>query len=254
MRLQERLRPVLEDFVIFAKRVDEMFLPYIEREDLYRGIREAKELERSERGLKRIYLKWIRKSFEFLKNRDVELELKGVFEEDPWFDVLHYLGIQKIYVKAEEVELGKLYGHIDESLRDFIDGYVSEGYFWGLALNISSFKSFESAAVAFIPREVAEEDFESFSKVFLKEDSYYLWQLPVALILRKYYRVFPKNRPAFSKILSDRLSQAIEEGYSEKHIRIIQTAIAVIKEDPESLPKGEPQSFAEKWLREELVE
>jgi len=49
------------------------------------------------------------------------------------------------------------------------------------------------------------------------------------------------------------LSRAIEEGLPEKHIRVIQTAIAVIKNDPESLPKGEPQSFVEKWLREELV-
>jgi hypothetical protein len=39
----------------------------------------------------------------------------------------------------------------------------------------------------------------------------------------------------------------------EKYIRVIQTAIAVIKNNLESLPKGEPKSFAEKWLREELV-
>jgi hypothetical protein len=71
-------------------------------------------------------------------------------------------------------------------------------------------------------------------------------------VFRIYYRAFPDKRPAFSKILSDRLSQAIEEGYPEKHIRVIQTAIAVIKEEPEILPEGEPQSFVEKWLREEL--
>jgi hypothetical protein len=46
MRLQERLRPVLEDFVVFANRVDKRFLSFIEKEDLYRGVREAKELER----------------------------------------------------------------------------------------------------------------------------------------------------------------------------------------------------------------
>jgi hypothetical protein len=28
----------------------------------------------------------------------------------------------------------------------------------------------------------------------------------------------------------------------------------VIKEEPESLPEGEPQSFVERWLREELIE
>jgi len=110
MRLQERLRPVLEDFVVFAKRVDKRFLSFIEKEDLYRGIREVKELERKERGpLKRVYVKWIRKSFEFLRDRDIELELKGVFDENPWFDVLHYLGIQRIYVSPEKLELGKLY-------------------------------------------------------------------------------------------------------------------------------------------------
>jgi hypothetical protein len=65
--------------------------------------------------------------------------------------------------------------------------------------------------------------------------------------------MFPENNATFSRILSDRLSQAIEKGYPEKHTRVIQTAIAVIKNDPESLPKGEPKSFAEKWLREELV-
>jgi len=78
----------------------------------------------------------------FLRDRDVELELKGVFEENPWFDVLHYLGIQRIYVSPEKLELGKLYGYIDESLQDFIDEYVSKGYFWSVALNISNFKSF----------------------------------------------------------------------------------------------------------------
>jgi hypothetical protein len=72
-------------------------------------------------------------------------------------------------------------------------------------------------------------------------------------VFRTYYRLFPEKRPAFSKILSDRLSQAIEEGLPKEHIRVIQTAIAVVKNDPESLPKGEPKSFAEKWLREELV-
>jgi len=39
----------------------------------------------------------------------------------------------------------------------------------------------------------------------------------------------------------------------DEHIRVIQTAIAVIKNYPESLPEGEPKRFAEKWLREELV-
>jgi hypothetical protein len=251
MKVEDLLRPVLEDFVVFAKKVDGRFLSYIEREDLYRGIEEAEEMEvREEEPLRKAYLKWVRKSFVFLMDRDVELEKKGVMEENPWFDIVHYLGLQKVYVKEEEVEMGKRYGHIDEGLGEFVRGYVYKGYFWRLALNISNLKSFEGA---FIPREGAEQSFEFFSEDFVREDSHCLWQVPTALILRKYYRLFPEKRPAFSKILSDRLSQAIENGYPEKHIRVIQTAIAVIKNDPESLPKGEPKSFTEKWLREELV-
>jgi len=250
MRVEDLLRPVLEGFVVFAKGVDERFLSYVEREELYRGIEEAEEMEaREEEPLRKAYLKWIRKSFEFFENRDVELERRGVFEENPWFDILHALGLQKVYVKEEEVEMFKRYGHIDEALGEFVGGYAYKGYFWRLALNISNLKGFENA---FIPMEGAEQAFEFFSEDFVREDSHCLWQVPTALMLRRYYRLFPEKRPAFSKILSDRLSQAIEKGYPEKHIRVIQTAIAVIKEDPESLPEGEPQSFSEKWLRKEL--
>jgi hypothetical protein len=252
MRVEDLLRPILEDFVVFAKKVDEVFLSYTDREDIYRGIEEAEGMEaREEEPLRKAYLKWIRKSFEFFENRDVELEKKGFFTENPWFDILHALGLQKVYVKEEEVEMFKMYGQIDESLEKFVREYVYKGYFWRLALNISNLKGFENA---FIPIEGAEQAFEFFSEDFVREDSHCLWQVPTALILRKYYRLFPEKRPAFSKILSDRLSQAIEKGYPEKHIRVIQTAIAVIKEDPESLPEGEPQSFAEKWLRKELEE
>lgn len=252
MRVQDLLRPLLEDFTLFAERVDKEFLSYIEREELYRGLERAQELkEKQQEPLKKAYLKWIEKSFVFLLDRDVELERRGVFEENPWFDILHALGLQKVYVKEEEVEMFKRYGHIDEALGEFVGGYVYKGYFWRLALNISNLKGFENAL---IPRDGAEQAFEFFSEDFVREDSYCLWQVPTALMLRRYYRLFPEKRPAFSKILSDRLSQAIEKGYPEKHIRVIQTAIAVIKEDPESLPEGEPQSFAEKWLSEELVE
>jgi len=90
-------------------------------------------------------------------------------------------------------------------------------------------------------------------KAFLEEDKYYLKQIPKALILRTYYRDFPEKRPVFSKLLSEVLTQTLQGGYLEKQVRLIRTAIAVIKEDPNSLPEGEPQSFAEKWLREELV-
>jgi len=252
MRVQDLLRPFLEDFALFAERVDKEFLSYIEREELYRGLERAQELkERQQEPLRKAYLKWIEKTFAFLLDRDVELEKRGFFTENPWFDILHALGLQKVYVKEEEVEVGKRYGQIDEGLDEFVRGYVYKGYFWRLALNISNLKGFENA---FIPREGAEQAFEFFSEDFVREDSHCLWQIPTALILRKYYKLFPEKRPAFSKILSERLSQAIKEGFPEKHIRVIQTAIAVIKEDPESLPKGEPQSFAEKWLRGELEE
>jgi hypothetical protein len=250
MRVQDLLRPLLEDFALFAERVDKEFLSYIEREELYRGLERAQELkERQQEPLKKAYLKWIEKTFVFLLDRDVELEKKGATEEDPWFDIVHYLGLQKVYV--DETEMGKVYGEVDEELGKFVQSYTSKGYFWGLAGYIAMFKSMEGA---FINGNIAEEFLVNFSQVLLRNDGYYLWQIPIALVFRIYYRAFPDKRPAFSKIFSDRLSQAIEEGLPEEHIRVIQTAIAVIKEDPESLPKGEPQSFAEKWLREEFVE
>ena len=85
-------------------------------------------------------------------------------------------------------------------------------------------------------------------------DDWDLMAIPNTLKLRYLYdKFFDEHHTTFSRILSDRLSHAIEEGLPDERIRVIQTAIAVIKEDPESLPKGEPKSFAEKWLREELV-
>jgi hypothetical protein len=252
MIVQDLLRPLLEDFAFFAERVDKEFLSYIEREELYRGLERAQELkERQQEPLKRAYLKWIEKSFVFLLDRDVELERKGVMEEDPWFDIVHCLGLQKVYVDEDKVEMWKAYGKVDEELGKFITSYTSKGYFWGLAGYIAMFKSMEGA---FINKDMAEEFWENFSRVLLRNDGYYLWQIPLALVFRIYYKLFPEKRPAFSKILSDKLSQATEEGFPEKHLRVLQTAIAVIKEDPESLPKGEPQSFAEKWLRGELEE
>ncbi len=252
MRVQDLLRPLLEDFALFAERVDKEFLSYIEREELDRGLERVQELkEKQQEPLKKAYLKWIEKTFVFLLDRDVELERKGATKEDPWFDILHYLGLQKVYVDENKVEMGKAYGEVDEELNKFITSYTSKGYFWGLAGYIAMFKSMEGA---FINGNMAEEFFGNFSQVLLRNDGYYLWQIPIALVFRTYYRLFPEKRPAFSKILSDRLTQAIEKGYPEKHIRVIQTAIAVIKEDPESLPKGEPKSFAENWLREEFVE
>jgi len=75
MRVQDLLRPLLEDFTLFAERVDKEFLSYIEREELYRGIKRAQELkERQQEPLKKAYLKWIEKPFVFLLDRDVEEE------------------------------------------------------------------------------------------------------------------------------------------------------------------------------------
>jgi hypothetical protein len=252
MRVQDLLRPLLENFTLFAERVDKEFLSYIEREELYRGLERAQELkERQQEPLKKVYLKWIEKTFVFLLDRDMELEKKGVFLENPWFDMIHCLGFQKVYVNENELEIGKAYGKVDEELEEIVKSLAYKGYFWILAEHIVKFKEMEGA---FINRNMAEEIFADFSRAFLRNDGYYLWQIPVALELRTYYRLFPEKRPAFSKILSDRLSQAIEKGFPEKHIRVIQTAIAVIEEDPEGLPKGEPQSFAERWLRGELEE
>jgi hypothetical protein len=100
--VQDLLRPLLEDFTLFAERVDKEFLSYIEREELYRGLERAQELkERQQEPLKKAYLKWIEKTFVFLLDRDVELERKGAMEEDPWFDIVHCLGLQKVYVDEE---------------------------------------------------------------------------------------------------------------------------------------------------------
>jgi hypothetical protein len=51
MRVEDLLRPVLEDFVLFAQKVDERFLSYIEREELYRGIEEAGRWRQRKRNL-----------------------------------------------------------------------------------------------------------------------------------------------------------------------------------------------------------
>jgi len=102
MRVQDLLRPLLEDFALFAERVDKEFLSYIEREELYRGLERAQELKESrQEPLKKAYLKWIEKTFVFLLDRDVELEKKGVFGESPWFDMIHCLGFQKVYVNED---------------------------------------------------------------------------------------------------------------------------------------------------------
>jgi hypothetical protein len=102
MRVQDLLRPLLEDFSLFAERVDKEFLSYIEREELYRGIEEAEEMEtKEEEPLRKAYLKWIRKSFEFLSDGLHALitylsvlavvggTISGIIAHEPIEDILH---------------------------------------------------------------------------------------------------------------------------------------------------------------------
>jgi len=254
MRVLDFLKPILEDFFRFAKEVDKEFLSYIESEELYTGLKKAQELkERQQEPLKRLYCEWAEKNFRFLIDRWV------YFEEFPSEQFLLASGLKKskklmwsilpIIVDAknlteEEFELSK---YISENLEelyvyDFARGFADLSFLRG-----------DCGSKETLPSPVnAVKRFEIYSENLL-----YNWDLmaiPDTLKLRHIYDVFfTEHHTTFSRILSDRLSQAIQKGCPEKHIRVIQTAIAVIKNDPESLPKGEPKSFAEKWLREELV-
>jgi hypothetical protein len=255
MRVLDFLRPVLEGFFRFAKEVDKEFLSYIEREGLYEGFKKVQELKEMHREpLKRLYCEWAEKSFRFLLDRWV------CFEEFPSEQFLLASGLKKskrlmwsiipIVVDArdlteEEFELRKYISENLEELRvyDFASGVADLSFLRGDCGSKASLLSPVNAV----------KRFEIYSENLL-----YNWDLmaiPDTLKLRYIYDVFfTEHHTTFSRILSDRLSQAIQEGYPEKHIRVIKTAIAVIKNDPESLPKGEPQSFAEKWLRKELEE
>jgi hypothetical protein len=255
MRVLDFLKPVLEDFFRFAKEVDKEFLSYIEREELYRGLERAQELkERQQEPLKRLYCEWAEKSFKFLIDRWV------CFEEFPSESFLLASGLKKsknlsiwaILPVREGIE-GLTEGEIE--LSKYVSENLDELYVYNFA-----------GSVAFLTRDRGDcgQDGAPISPLnavkrfeIYSENLLYNWDLmaiPDTLKLRHIYDVFfTEHHTTFSRILSNRLSQAIQEGYPEKHIRIIQTAIAVIKGDPESLPKGEPQSFAEKWLREELV-
>jgi len=254
MRVLDFLKPVLEDFFRFAKEVDKEFLYHIEREELHEGLKKVQELkERQQEPLKKLYCEWTEKSFKFLIDRWV------CFEEFPSEQFLLASGLKKskrlmwsiipIIVDAEdlteeEFELRKYISENLEELRvyDFASGIADLSFLRG-----------DCGSEASLPSPVnAVKRFEMYSENLL-----YNWDLmaiPDTLKLRYLYdKFFDEHHTTFSRILSDRLSRAIEEGLPEKHIRVIQTAIAVIKNNPESLPKGEPKSFAEKWLREELV-
>ncbi len=143
----------------------------------------------------------------------------------------------------EEQELIK---YIVENLNElYVYGFVDE------LVILSYFRGDCGGKGIIIPPYVAVE--------ILKIDSFHLlyidnlWVIPKVLRLRYLYdKFFDEVHATFSRILSKCLSKAIQKGRPEKHIRVIQTAIAVIKNDPKGLPEGEPQSFVEKWLREEL--
>jgi len=255
MRVLDFLKPVLEDFFRFAKEVDKEFLSHVESEELYEGLKKVQELkERQQEPLKRLYYEWAEKSFKFLIDRWV------CFEEYPSESFLLASGLKKSKnlsvwailsvregvggLTEEEFELSK---YVSENLNDL---YVYS--FANAVCFLAHYRGDCGTERIPISPVNAVKRFEMYSDNLLYD--WDLMAIPNTLKLRYIYDVFfTEHHAAFSRILSDRLSQAIREGFPEKHIRVIQTAIAVIKNDPEGLPKGEPKSFTEKWLREELV-
>jgi hypothetical protein len=256
MRVLDFLKPVLEDFFRFAKEVDKEFLFHVEREELYTGLRKAQELkERQQEPLKKLYCEWTEKSFRFLVDRWV------CFEEYPSEQFLFASGLKR----SKNLSIWAILS-VREGIEGLTEGefelskYVSENlndlYVYNFANAVCILASYKgdcgNERIPISPLNAVKR-FEMYSENLL-----YNWDLmaiPDTLKLRHLYDVFfTEHHNTFSRILSDRLSQAIEEGLPKEHIRVIQTAIAVIKNDPESLPEGEPQSFAEKWLRGELVE
>jgi hypothetical protein len=255
MRVQDLLRPLLEDFTLFAERVDKEFLSYIEREELYEGLRKAQELkERQQEPLKKLYCEWTEKSYRFLIDRWV------CFEEYPSESFLRASGLKKsknlsvwaILSVGEDIE-GLTEG--ENELSKYVSKSLDELYVYNFAKAIDFLARYRGECgkdiIPISPFKVFKL-FEMYSDYLLYDEG--VMVIPDALMLRHIYNeFFDEHHATFSRILSDRLSQAIQNGRAEEHIRVIQTAIAVIKNDPESIPKGEPKSFVEKWLREELV-
>jgi hypothetical protein len=246
MRVLDFLKPALEDFFGFAKEVDKEFLPYIESEELYEGLKKAQELkERQQEPLKRLYYEWVEEVFRFLIERVVYLN-KG-----PYQSFLRASGL----IKAKGVIMKEKMGEEERGLHSFIVDNLAQLCFYRVAdqmFHMGMSRGDVEVGFHYINPNKAEDYFDWLSKELL--DGHCLVSIPATLLMKVLYEMFSEHHTTFSRILSERLSQAIQEGFPEKHIRVIRTAIAVIKEDPESLPKGEPQSFAEKWLKEELVE
>jgi hypothetical protein len=256
MRVLDFLKPVLEDFFRFAKEVDKEFLSHIEMEELYTGLKKARELkEIQQEPLKRLYCEWAEKSFRFLIDRWV------CFEEYPSESFLLASGLKKsknLSVWAILPVREGIRGLTEEEFE--LSKYVSENldglYVYNFANAVCVLAHYRGDCGT---EEIPISPFNAVKRFEIYSDNLlYDWDLmaiPNTLKLRHLYDMFfTEHHTTFSRILSDRLSRAIEEGLPEKRIRVIQTAIAVIKNNPESLPKGEPKSFAEKWLREEFVE
>jgi hypothetical protein len=255
MRVLDFLKPVLEDFFRFAKEVDKEFLSYIEREELYTGLKKSQELkERHQEPLKRLYCEWAEKSFRFLIDRWV------CFEEFPSESFLLASGLKKskrlMWSIIPTMVDAKDLTEEEFELRKYISENLEELHVYNFASGVADLSFLrgdcESKAALLSPVNAVKR-FEMYSDNLLYD--WDLMAIPNTLKLRYLYDVFfTEHHTTFPRILSDRLSQAIKEDLPDEHIRVIQTAIAVIKNDPESLPKGEPKSFTEKWLREEFVE
>jgi hypothetical protein len=255
MKVLDFLKPVLEDFFRFAKEVDKEFLSHIEREELYEGLKKAQELkDQQQEPLKKLYCEWTEKSFRFLIDRWV------CFEEYPSEQFLLASGLKKSKNLSIWAILSVREGIGGLTEEEFeLSRYVSENldelYVYNFAREIANVMLLRGdCGNSEIDTSLmnAVKRFEIYSDNLLYD--WDLMAIPNTLKLRYIYDVFfTEHHATFSRILSDRLTQAIKEGLPEKHIRLIQTAIAVIKGNPESLPKGEPQSFTEKWLREGLV-
>ncbi|MFZ8784810.1 hypothetical protein [Thermocrinis sp.] len=245
MRVLDFFKPALEDFFRFAKEVDKEFLPYIEKEELYEGLKKAQELkDRQQEPLRRLYYEWVEEVFRFLIERVVYLN------KFPYAAFLHASGL----IKVKGVIMKEKMGEEERELHSFIVDNLVQLCFYKTAFQMYHMgisRGDVEVGFDYINPNKVEDYFDSLSKKLL--DRYCVVFIPTTLLMKVLYKMFPERQTTFSRILSDRLTQAIREGLPEEHIRVIQTAIAVIKNDPESLPKGEPKSFAEKWLREELV-
>ena len=222
MRVLDFLKPVLEDFFRFAKEVDKEFLSYIEREELYTGLKKAQELkERQQEPLKRFYCEWTEKSFRFLIDRWV------CFEEYPSEQFLLASGLKRsknLSVWAILPVREGIGGLTEEEFE--LSKYVSENldglYVYNFANAVCVLAHYRGDCGT---EEMPISPLNAVKRFEIHSDNLlYDWDLmaiPNTLKLRYLYKVFfTEHHATFSRILSDRLSRAIEEGLPEKHIRV----------------------------------